>query len=146
MRSPVIKRKLCHRRDVPHRKESAFTLVESSVKALVEFLSRDSRVSWKSLHFVRSRSGATPYGCGVAVDQLNPLRALNFIEKGLGILLLASTRYPPGIITFAPDTKGDSSLCCFPPRYDGPKKHEKSVPIPANRLASKTPFSTLYSP
>ena len=59
--------------------------------ASVEFSSRDSRVSWKSLHFVRSRSGATPYGCGVAVDQLNPLRALNFIEKVLGILLLAST-------------------------------------------------------
>ena len=46
------------------------------------------------LHFVRTRSGATPCGGGVAVDQLNPLRALRLIEKlhvVLGILVLVAS-------------------------------------------------------
>ena len=47
------------------------------MESSVEFTSGGIREYRYSLHSVRYRSMATPYGSGVAVEQLNPLHALN---------------------------------------------------------------------
>ena len=63
------------------------------VESSVEFTSGGIREYRYSLHFVRYRSRATPYGSGVAVEQLNPLHALNIsFSMYVHVLLLYIAR------------------------------------------------------